>query len=141
MQLSYFLAAQFLLIFSFATIKCNNINTYFSSVPAVECNFDESEAFRFFVDATGAAVVAEAPVVVVVVVINLPSLTNAPPAASGINPLPLMSAMPPSTYGYLDRSFVVACCRTDGAKIDEFDIVLLLLLPPPPIVKAFSDRP
>lgn len=101
--------------------------TYFSSID--ECDFDESEAFRFFVDTTGAAAAAAAaapPAAELVAPDNLLSFTNEPPSG---NPLPLMSAEAaefPSEYAYLlPVSLPVACCRTDGARIDEFIVALL----------------
>lgn len=84
---------------------------------------------------------------------NLLSFPNEPPApdataavVASSSPLPLMSALFASEYGYLlATSFAVACCKTDGAKIDEFEAVLLLLLllppPPPPPLDDLSDRP
>lgn len=98
-------------------------STHFSSIPADECSLDESEAFRFFVDTTGAAAADEE------LADNLLSLINEPPA-SGTPPPPVSVELLASEYGYfccwLVASFVVACCKTDGAKIEALGTFLLL---------------
>lgn len=87
---------------------------------------DESEAFRFFVETTGAAAAADEELAD-----NLLSLINEPPA-SGTPPTPPVSVeWLASEYGYfccwlLVASFVVACCKTDGAKIEALGTFLLL---------------
>lgn len=100
-------------------------STYFSSIPADECSLDESEAFRFFVETTGAAAAADEELAD-----NLLSLINEPPA-SGTPPPPVSVEWLASEYGYfccwlLVASFVVACCKTDGAKIEALGPFLLL---------------
>lgn len=66
---------------------------------------------------------------------NLLSFPNEPPASGNPPPTFIMSALLASAYGYFGwtTSFAVACCKTDGAKMDAFGAPLPpLLLPPPP---------
>lgn len=115
--------------------------TYLSSI--LECNLDESEAFRFFV-ATGAVAAADAEELAPPPLVDsLLSFTNEPPPASGGNPPGPITPSPPlcSMYGYLGATSLAAVvARTDGARIEELgtDLLLLMLLPPP--VEDLSDR-